>query len=136
MVTSPLGRLVTSKHTTKGHLATTKSPPVDSPLRVISYCFVFFSHVQTTNLKLKLSRPNGIACLRKQKLPRRRAMYKCRSLGSGTVHLRTQRWRAEISLLLNSSQWVKREPVAYGTCVSVCVTVYPRGHVLGRYSSD
>jgi len=107
MVTSPLGRLVTSKHTTKGHLTTTKSPPVDSPLRVISYCFVFFSHVQTTNLKLKLSRPNGIACLRKQKLPRRRAMYKCRSLGSGTVHLRTQRWRAEISLLLNSSQWVK-----------------------------
>ena len=36
-VTSPPGRLATSKLATKGDLATTKSPPVDSPPRVISY---------------------------------------------------------------------------------------------------
>ena len=39
MATSPPGRLATSKLATKGDLATTKSPPVDSPPRVISYFF-------------------------------------------------------------------------------------------------
>ena len=39
MVTSPPGRLAT-----KSHLATTKSPPLDSPPRVISYCFGDSSH--------------------------------------------------------------------------------------------
>ena len=57
MVTSPPGRLATSKLATNSH----------------PFCCVFFSHVQTTNLKVKLSRPNGIACLRKRKLRRRRA---------------------------------------------------------------
>ena len=38
---------------------------------------VFFSHLQTTNLKVKLSRPNGIACLQKRKVPRRRACECC-----------------------------------------------------------
>ena len=38
---------------------------------------ILSSYFFTTNLKVKLSRPNGIACLRKRKLPRRRAYEHC-----------------------------------------------------------
>ena len=118
MVTSPPGRLAT-----KIHLATTKSPPVDSPPRVIPYCFGDSSHsncvalclstkystlsfrgylcrVKCVNggsqtwfntIQVKLSRPNGIACLRKRKIVLPKSIWMLQSLrGNEAVIVRIE----------------------------------------------